>query len=251
MIRLNGVTRSNSRSRAASRAAWSASAGIANCVTSASSPAGIAPCWSLAARIASVHRPQPLDRVLEVGRQRGEHQRDLVAVGAVLLLGRTDTGTAATSGPVGSASWSASQRRSAPAHSAMTTSLTVSPVRVLDLLDLGRAAGGERPAPVRPRSRPLNGVAGARSSPAPDISAGAVAAERSGRRPAAGRGRHAASAGADAASPWPRRAARSGCVARVDRAAARAASGSRRGRRPRHGGCSGVAALGGEVQHAR
>jgi len=40
---------------------------------------------------------------------------------------RTETGTIASSGSSGSASWSRSQRRSAPAHSAITTSFTVAP----------------------------------------------------------------------------------------------------------------------------
>jgi len=40
---------------------------------------------------------------------------------------RTDTGTMARSGSAGSSSWSMSQRRSAPAQMAMTTSFTVTP----------------------------------------------------------------------------------------------------------------------------
>jgi hypothetical protein len=40
---------------------------------------------------------------------------------------RIETGTMATSGISGSSSWSSSQRRSPPAHMAMTTSLTVAP----------------------------------------------------------------------------------------------------------------------------
>ena len=53
---------------------------------------------------------------------------DTLFPSAPLLAGSlTDTGIIAISGDSGSASWSASQRRSAPAHIARTTSLTETP----------------------------------------------------------------------------------------------------------------------------
>ncbi len=63
---------------------------------------------------------------------------------------RTETGTAATSGASGSASWSSSQCRSAPADSAITTSLTVMPgTASLTCLTSPKGRLDERPAPVR------------------------------------------------------------------------------------------------------
>ena len=103
-MRLNGLTRSNSRSRADSRQTWLASAGRANWVTSASRLAGMAPCWSLAARIASCIAPS-----------RSPGSGRLVGKAASIIdtrlpyepfwsLVRTETGTAAISGAAGNAS---------------------------------------------------------------------------------------------------------------------------------------------------
>ena len=81
---------------------------------------------------------------------------------APLLAGsRTDTGIIATSGTSGSASWSISQRRSAPALIAITTSLTEKPKAFFTFLTLSSST-------LRKATRRcgviglLNGVAGAR-----------------------------------------------------------------------------------------
>ena len=62
---------------------------------------------------------------------------------------RTETGIMATSGSSGSASCSSSHVRSPPAHTAITTSLTVAPERALDVLDGLERHRPEREAPVR------------------------------------------------------------------------------------------------------
>jgi hypothetical protein len=73
---------------------------------------------------------------------------------------RTETGTGAISGPSGSASWSISHRRGAPAHNATTTSLTVTPSAFFTRLTSGsgRLAKPQRRCWVMDR---LNGVRGA------------------------------------------------------------------------------------------
>jgi hypothetical protein len=107
MMRLNGVTRSNSRSRAVIRQAWLARAGIANSVTSPSSPAGMAPCWSLATRSARcITASRSTGSSSWVGRAASISETRLPYVPAWSLR-RTDTGTAATSGAAGSWSWPA------------------------------------------------------------------------------------------------------------------------------------------------
>ncbi len=74
---------------------------------------------------------------------------------------RTDTGIMAISGCSGSASCTVSQRRSAPAHMAITTSLTETPKAFLTVLTVPRSTlrNATRRCGVIGR---LNGVAGAR-----------------------------------------------------------------------------------------
>ena len=87
---------------------------------------------------------------------------DTLLPSAPLLAGsRTDTGIIATSGWSGSASWSMSQRRSAPAHIAITTSLTDTPKAFFTALTVSRLTlrNANRRCGVIGR---LNGVAGAR-----------------------------------------------------------------------------------------
>ena len=87
---------------------------------------------------------------------------DTLLPSAPLLAGsRTDTGIIAISGWSGSASWSMSQRRSAPAHIAITTSLTDTPKAFFTILTVARST--LRNANLRCGVIGLlNGVAGAR-----------------------------------------------------------------------------------------
>ena len=104
MIRLNGFTRSSSRSRADSRHAWLARTGAANWLTSASRLAGIAPCCSFAARMASCaarRRFRGSDRW--VGSTENIIETRLPCVPFWSSV-RTETGTAETSGVAGNAS---------------------------------------------------------------------------------------------------------------------------------------------------
>ena len=85
-----------------------------------------------------------------------------------VVVGRsppTSIGTIATSGDVGSSSWASSQWRSAPAHTATTTSLTVVPAaRLISMISVERqprrgdaAVGRHRRVPRHPR-RPARRV---------------------------------------------------------------------------------------------
>ena len=101
---------------------------------------------------------------------------DTLFPSAPLLAGsRTDTGIIAMSGWLGSASWSVSQRRSAPAHIAITTSLTDTPKAFFTVLTSARST--LRNANLRCGVIALlNGVAGGRpgvvamTSPSPRFS---------------------------------------------------------------------------------
>ena len=179
MKRLKGLTRSSNLSLADSRQAWLATAGIANWVTSARRLAGIAPCCSLAARMASCmasSRSAGSDRL--VG--RGASIIDtLLPIVPFWSVARTETGTAATNGADGNELCSASQRRRAPAHSAMTTSLTVRSLPALRRLT--SASGRSVKAHLRcADSGALKGVPGACSPVAESSSSLSLP----GRRPA-------------------------------------------------------------------
>ena len=75
---------------------------------------------------------------------------------------RTDTGTMATSGSSGSASRSSSHSRTAPAHSATTTSLTVMPTAFLSCLTVSRESWPNAKRRCG-EIAPLNGVRGGRA----------------------------------------------------------------------------------------
>ena len=76
---------------------------------------------------------------------------------------RTETGICATSGSSGSSSWSTSQRRTAPAQSVTTTSLTVTPKDRLTALTSSRDSWPKANRRCG-ETRPENDVRGARSS---------------------------------------------------------------------------------------
>ena len=143
------------------RAARAVSAGTAKSLIWSTRPCGIAACWALAIFVAewtiSSRRP---GSVTLVG--SGASIADTLLPSAPLLAGsRTDTGIIAISGWSGSASWSMSQRRSAPAHIAITTSLTDTPKAFFTILTVSRSTlrKANRRCGVMDR---LNGVAGAR-----------------------------------------------------------------------------------------
>ena len=107
-----------------------------------------------------VHGLQSLTRVGQVGRQGASIIDTLLPRVPFWSVVRTETGTAATSGAVGRAWCSSSQRRSAPAHNAMTTSLTVRSLPARRLLT--SASGRSVKAHLRcADSGALNGVPGA------------------------------------------------------------------------------------------
>ena len=76
---------------------------------------------------------------------------------------RTETGICATSGSSGSSSWATSQRRTAPAQSVTTTSLTVTPKDRLTALTSSRDSWPKANRRCG-ETRPENDVRGARSS---------------------------------------------------------------------------------------
>ena len=163
-----------------------------------------------------------------------------------------DTGTCATSGVSGRSSCSISQRRTAPAQTETTTSLTVAPCVVLDRLELARAELAEDEAPVRRdapvehrlrrdqvrRARRRRG----RSTPA-TLRERAHAGED--RRTACPRGSGSPSAARAASAPGSAGAPSSPSAEHLQR---RSATG-RRGRRPRRR--RDLAALGREVEQQR
>ena len=108
-----------------------------------------------------MHGCQPRGGVRQMGWERRDDGRDAVAVGAFFSSVRIDTGTAVRSGPSGRASCFCSQMRSAPAHNAITTSLTVTPAAFLIALTCASGEAGEGPATMRSEMFLLNGVAGA------------------------------------------------------------------------------------------
>ena len=160
MIKLNGGTRSSSRSRVANRLAWLANAGIENSAMSVSRSAGSALCCSLATRIPScTAASRAAGSAKCVGSEVMTAETRLPWVPFCSSV-RMDTGTDATSGRSGRASCFCSQVRNAPAHSAITTSLTVTPAAFLIALT---SASGTLVKAQR-RCGPmflLNGVAGA------------------------------------------------------------------------------------------
>src|SRR5271156_3259703 len=131
-----------------------------NWAMSVSSSAGSALCCSLAARIASctaASRPAGSAKLVGSAAMTDETRLPWAPFCSSV---RMDTGTAVSSGPSGRASCFCSQTRSAPAHSAITTSLTVTPAAFL--ISLTCASG--RLVKAQRRCGPmflLNGVAGA------------------------------------------------------------------------------------------
>src|SRR3954454_9258852 len=144
------------------RAASAATAGGMNAVASVRGSAGRALWRSLALRSSSCVR-----------RRRSAASGSSVGIGTIIIETRlpnvpccssvrTDMGTIATSGSAGSASPASSHRGTAPAHSATTTSLTVSPSAPLSAL----TASSESCPNAKRRCAeigPLNAVRGGRA----------------------------------------------------------------------------------------
>src|ERR1700745_235575 len=161
MVTLNGGSRCSRPVANTTRAARAVSAGTAKSLIWSTRPCGISACCALATFVAegtiSTRRP---GSVTLVG--SGASIADTLFPSAPWpLWSRTDTGIIETSGGSGSASGSRSQRRSAPAHMAITTSFTDTPKTFFTALTVSRLTlrKANRRCGVIGR---LNGVAGAR-----------------------------------------------------------------------------------------
>ena len=132
MTRFTGeLMRSAIRVAAARRMARVASAGTANWFISTIRSTGMRSNCSLACCIVSWTAPtRAIGSSRSVGNRASRPETRLVHL-SVSSPVRIDTGTMATSGALGSASSSSRYRRSAPAQTAITTSLSVTPRRFL------------------------------------------------------------------------------------------------------------------------
>src|SRR6201982_3257832 len=138
MVTLNGGSRCSRPVANTTRAARAVSAGTAKSLIWSTRPCGISACCALATFVAegtiSTRRP---GSVTLVG--SGASIADTLFPSAPWPpWSRTDTGIIETSGWSGSASWSRSQRRSAPAHMAITTSFTDTPKTFFTALTVSR-----------------------------------------------------------------------------------------------------------------
>ena len=128
IVTLNaGRTRSKTRIEEMSRAARPMRAGKVNSVQSVRTSAPIRDCWDLASDIAAeIVRRRSTGSATSVASEVSMAERRLPAL-SLSSSARTEIGTKPTRGSSGSSPRASRYRRSAPAQSASTTSLTVHP----------------------------------------------------------------------------------------------------------------------------